>query len=430
MIYKQSSVIVKNEISLPDDTQKILNKLLNVLDLVDALYSMQRSGSLNKILENILLKIAFDKLKDVENDMPGQYRENFKHEIARLESGIYDLISLPVTIGPGNGLEIIFGKVFSSDNDLNECYAGAIGLSNEKYGGLISKYDSYLKNFQSLAMSKQKIQNDFTLPVFRCIDVLRYSGDFNRLHKPICVFYSGGNRENVSALSNLVVFPNYYLLRFINISLAISHRLLMCPFKWEDIDTSTIEKLLIIWLRGHDIGHFLGVDNLARSMDEFDQNYMILHELKADSLSLYNLRFIRDDILDDEELILAYYVSIAEMFRYIKRGDFSRYPDSGSAYITYRFLKDNGSLVYDSKSKKYHLNIELFQNNIEQLAGECVDIFSSGDIGNAKRFLEDHLPPNIIRSGPASGELSILNDVTIPSYLNIEYSIVDNKLSP
>jgi hypothetical protein len=88
----------------------------------------------------------------------------------------------------------------------------------------------------------------------------------------------------------------------------------------ENLDDNGIARLLLLWLRGHDTGHFYGVDSLSRRMPELDKIYLILHELKSDLVALYNLRYLADDLLKDDLFIKAYITSIAEMFRYIRRG--------------------------------------------------------------------------------------------------------------
>jgi hypothetical protein len=194
----------------------------------------------------------------------------------------------------------------------------------------------------------------------------------------------------------------------------------------ENLDDNGIARLLLLWLRGHDTGHFYGVDSLSRRMPELDKIYLILHELKSDLVALYNLRYLADDLLKDDLFIKAYITSIAEMFRYIRRGGFYNYYDTASAFLAYSYFKESGSITFDSKEKKFRVDFSRLETDIENLTKEIFRIFAEGDVtegtelvnrwGDIKELGEKNLPDEL---------RVIIEDTSIPYYIDFNFITKD-----
>jgi hypothetical protein len=163
-------------------------------------------------------------------------------------------------------------------------------------------------------------------------------------------------------------------------------------------------------------------------MSELDRPYLILHELKSDILSLYNMRFLADDLLKGDLLIEAYTVSIAEMFRYIRRGRFWNYPDTASAFLTYSYLRDSGSISFDGLTEKFHVDYDRLETDIENLAKEVVDIFALGDVAEADRLLNRWGDLRELGLHDLPDELKVLDDTSIPHYIDFNFMTKDRIL--
>jgi hypothetical protein len=328
-------------------------------------------------------------------------------------------------------IDLILGKIFSLDKNNRGCYAGAIGSVNNSFDGFIEAYDNKLDLFQQ-SLPRSGKHEGFSIkekaPVIRCIDVFSLAGELNIRHKPICVFFSGGNPENLSTLSRMTVFINLYTQRFELISKEIAKRYLGNYAIIDDLDDEKIGRLLLLWLRGHDLGHFYGEDLLQSRMSELDKSYLILHELKSDILSLYNMRFLADDLLKGDLLIKAYTVSIAEMFRYIRRGRFWNYPDTASAFLVYCYLRDSGSISFDKPSEKFHVDYDRLEVDIQDLAKVVLEIFARGDVRGADELLSRWGDMRELGSHYLPGELKILNDTSIPHYIDFNFMTKDRIL--
>jgi len=226
----------------------------------------------------------------------------------------------------------------------------------------------------------------------------------------------------------MTVFINLYARRFALISKEIAKKYLGNYAIIDDLDDENIGRLLLLWLRGHDLGHFYGEDLLRSSMSELDRAYLILHELKSDILSLYNMRFLADDLLRGDLLIKAYTVSIAEMFRYIRRGRFWSYPDTASAFLTYSYLRDGGSIRFDKLTEKFHVDYDRLETDIENLAKEVVDIFALGGVAEADRLLNRWGDVRELGLHDLPDELKVLDDTSIPHYIDFNFITKDRIL--
>ena len=91
----------------------------------------------------------------------------------------------------------------------------------------------------------------------------------------------------------------------------------------------------------------------------YEYTYEVLHELRSDLFSLYLLKqIVCDDHLITRQLIFQIYAF--EMFRYMRRGEFEKRPDSASAYLIFRYMQVEGALNIDSAANKVVFNYEKF----------------------------------------------------------------------
>jgi hypothetical protein len=388
-----TSNTVTSEITviLPEDLNGAALSFGGALRIIDELNKKQLSRELTLSLEKSLWSELTEKLREGSTELPEEYRERYNAGVSGLGKGIFDLF--PLTAGSaekGKEIELVIGKVFSSEAEGESYYSGAAGVVNREYDALLSEYDGNLPLFtNSLLISRgyrgKVIQGD--IPQIRCLDVYSLAGGLNVRHKPICVFFSGGTKENVSSLSRMTVFINLYTARFKEMTEKIALRYLAGAEALTELTPDETARLLLIWLRGHDVGHFIGADRLGRAMSEFDRDYMILHELKSDMISLYNMKHLSDGLLNGGLLHKAYLLSVAEMLRYIRRGGFVKHPDTGSAYLAYRHFRDRGAIRHDPWEGKFIVDMKMFESVVDEFAWDLVRLFADGNDTRARGFV-------------------------------------------
>lgn len=435
---KENTTLVNLNIRLSKDLRRASKSFLEALSSIDRLYDMQvsaeASGSLTRALERSAWAEIVSALSGCEESLPEGSKDLYKQSVMNLKEGIYDLY--PVTVlsedSPGAGAQLILGKVFLSADGGESYYSGVCGALNNDYNDLIKCYDQLMPVFAErlgALVGSDEIIAPESIPELKCIDVFSLSGGLNRPHKPICVFFSGGGKENVSSLSNMTVFINLYSSRFREITQKISERYLpWANYELKKLGDNEIARLLLIWLRGHDVGHFFGADNLGKEMSEFDMDYMILHELKSDYISLFNMRYLDSSVFGTLTKQQAYAAAISEMFRYIRRGGIYEHPDSGSAYLTYMALTQAGALKYEEGSGSYSFDPELFEKAVSDCTEELLRLFSNGTAKDARTYVKrwgdlHDVDPNGIPKCCPKELTAVFNDSDIPRLLEYGFEI-------
>ncbi len=431
-MYVRRSAIFDVFVDFDGELKETIRSFFQALEYVDALYHIQCAGETSLVLEDSLFGRILETLKKSVIYISGEERLDLERKIDRLACGIYDLCSITLKHKGEDYIDLTIGKIFSPDKNYRRYYSGVIGVINKSFDSLIRAYDEKMDCFlRNLPISKKYKVSSIkgSTPVMRCIDVLSLAGELNIEHKPICVFFSGGGSENLSTLSMVTVFINIYVRRFELISREIARKYIENYSIIENLDYETIARLLLLWLRGHDIGHFYGMDLLEKKMSELDRTYLILHELKSDMIALYNLRYLADDLLKGDMLAKAYIVAISEMFRYIRRGGVYEYADTASAYLAYMYFKESGSVEFDKEMKKFRVNLSSLEEDIENLNTNLLQIFAEGDMRRAIELVNRWGNIRELRQHSLPNELVVLEDVDIPHYIDLNFTTKDRILN-
>ncbi len=426
---KSSSLEI--HVTMPEALSGVAELYTEALRVVDEMYEAQLSGHMTLSLEKskwqeIVGGLVQGEAWLLDDGAKGTYRAG----VQDLTKGIYDLYPLCARDGRDE-LELILGRVFTPGGEEEGRYSGLAGVANWSYGPMIAEYDRHARGLaeELLRSCGYKV---FTLPesfpAMRCLDVFKLSGALNVTHKPICVFFSGGSKEKVSSLSHMTVFVNLYTARWKAMTEKLAVKYITGAAALEALTDDEAARLLLLWLRGHDIGHFIGADRLSMSMSEQDRDYMILHELKSDMISLYNLKRLSGALFPEENLKTVYLAAVAEMLRYIRRGGCVRHSDTGSAYLAYRHMSDMGAIRQEPWEGKFLVDVERFGQVVEEFTVSLVKLFAEGNSTKARGFVnswgwlgveeDDGLPrgcPEELRR--------IIADNEIPHYLDYDYKV-------
>jgi hypothetical protein len=425
------SAIFDVVVNFDEGLREPVRSFLKALEYAEALYHLKNTEEGSSILENNLFGKIIETLKRGAVYLSAEEKLDLERKIDRAAQGIYDLCSITLRYRGEDYIDLTIGKIFSPDKNNRRCYCGAVGVINKSFDALIESYDEKLDSFPQ----KFPIHEEYKsyrirekAPVMRCVDVISLAGELNIRHKPICVFFSGGGYENLSTLPRMTVFINLYVSRFELISKEIGIKYIEDYSAIKNLDYGTIAKLLLLWLRGHDLGHFYGIDSLEKKMSVLDKTYLILHELKSDAVALYNLRYLTDDLLKDNLHIKAYIVAISELFRYIRRGKFYSYPDTASAFLAYMYFKESGSIEFDAGLEKFKINFNKLEFDIEKLTADLLRIFAEGDVKEAKEFVNHWGDIRELGQYDFPDELKLLEDTNIPYYIDLNFVTKDKIL--
>jgi len=428
---RRQTALVDIPVDIPEELIDLSKSFAYVLLNIGSLYALQLKGDLPVGVENGIWREIPKQLRTAE--ITTKQKDQYEEQIQTLEKGIFDLYPITVNFGESE-VDLIIGKVFSSEGDSVSYYSGAAGLTNNSYINVFDQFDSKLETLcQKLSVRSSDDGESIKskAPEIKCLDVFSLAGGLDVSHKPICIFFSGGSPENISSLSNMTVFLNLYSARFRSLTMDIAERYLFGSETIEGLSDSEVSKLLLIWLRGHDIGHFIGEDKLGDTMSEFDTDYMILHELKSDMIALYSFRLFSNDLLDKDLLEKIYYLSVAEMLRYIRRGNVLKHPDSTSAYLAWRCFENTGAIKYDPGDEKFKIDLPLLEDDVSNVTMELLSIFSEGDTERARKLVRrfgslETTNENDLSPKDCSENLrEVINDTDIAHY--IDYNFITNE---
>lgn len=398
----------------------IIDNFYKLLNLVDALHSLENNynGLIN--LESLIYKDILSILRNCKASLTPKNSEYLESQICTISKGIYDLRPISLKINSDNKYIFLFGKILSAE-DKTKSYSGVIGLEE-------NRFDNYLKDYKRAIID---VTNLFKLidideldklegleNRFSCINVIRFAGYLNKRDLPISLFFSGDKNESVSALSNTTLFTNIYFERFEIVSRLLGKSCFYDLKMLDDVDSDNINNVLLLWFWGHDVGHFLGVDNLVNNISDDDMYlYSVLHELKSDFISLYFLKNLSKSLLKLDPKIV-FLIFLSEMIRYIRRGGMNMYPDTASAYITFKIFISNNVLSFDNRTNKYRIDYEMMNDSIDELLNVVLDIFHSGSVNILNSFFGKFKLTDQINGMDNTLDSDILFK-GIPKYINI-----------
>ena len=355
--------------------------LYQILSIVDSLYSTQITGRNLHETENAKYKEIINLLYKCADYLSSESASKLREQVQRIENGIYDLAVIDISTSDGITVVLVFGKVISS-TDSKKYYSAALGTEDTRFYSLIADYKKFIsENTQKFELVEKSELNRLTNlnNSFKCVNAIKFAGYINKDHLPFSLFYSGGKKQHLSSLTNAVLFTNLYFERYKLISQKLADLIIDDDGNTENPEPSMSEKILTLWLWGHDTGHFLSNDNLRDNV-ESDNEYLyeVLHELRSDIFSLYLLKYTCEQLLFIDQG-KVYSVFVAEMLRYIRRGEFINQPDSVSAFVVFKYMIYKHALVIEEGSNEIVLNFAKFGKLIDELMSFCINIFATGD---------------------------------------------------
>jgi len=418
-------------VRIPRGMSSLVLGFQSALERIDTLYKLQSESPLSAFEERKIWVEIPKLLLESTSDLSHGQEAIFHNRVLGMKKGIFDLYPITVYSPDKSLMEFVIGKVFLSDSQKQGSYSGAAGIITRRYDETIRIYDSNLERIANTLLVTGDVKVEPVgekVPDIRCMEVFSLKGGLNLSHKPICVFYSGGEKENLSALSHMTVFINLYVARYKAVTERIAHKYMEDYSLVECLTDDEIAKILLIWLRGHDVGHFTGPDNLSSGMSEFDMDYMILHELKADMTALYSMRCLSEELLAGDGLRKAYTLSIAEMFRYIRRGGFYTHPDTGSALLAFFYFLESGAISLDRNSGKFVIDFDRLELVVEDITKELLKIFTDGNVKKAKEFTAQWGDTASMESGGLTPELrAVYQDNLIPRLIEYNFITTENE---
>jgi len=105
-------------------------------------------------------------------------------------------------------------------------------------------------------------------------------------------------------------------------------------------------------------------------------------------IALYSFRLFATDLLGNGLLEKIYYLCVAEMLRYIRRGNILKHPDSASAYLACCYFEHFGAVKYDPRDNNFRIDLALLEDAVTNFTKELLNIFKEGNVASARQLVK------------------------------------------
>lgn len=239
---------------------------------------------------------------------------------------------------------VVYGPLRTWSTKDEGCrFSATVSVENREANALIQAMNEELPAAVSV-VAKDCAAGDVRFwhpPEFVVTDLVACGGEANTFPKHFAFFLpeDAGIRDD-SYGTKTVVFGNVYEAQFRNIAAPVAERVLD---PWKPVDDAALRTLLI-WFRGHDVGHFLGphagqVDYLkgvGRARGALQEAFAdVTGYLLASSPSV-----LQRAEIDPHDMASVF---LSEMLRYFRRG-WQWFPDSCAARVELAYLVEGGWL--------------------------------------------------------------------------------------
>jgi hypothetical protein len=400
------------EATLTEQVAPLAGQLRELAAVGDALRSLQtRDGSvLSDQAADVLAERTGTMLLELSEAVQGEtaeilrmragaFLEGGSHREASIrEAELYDSQALTVLCGP------LCTWRLKTRTPLHTVVAAS---SCEPYDTLVANLD------QQLAKAAGELREELRLPdlqldssyPMRVTDMIACGGEANAYPKHFAYFLPEDEAvpDSPGQRKKTVVFRNAYRERYSVISRPLGESLLQGP---ASAPTGPAEGPLLVWFRGHDIGHSASLPSTDYSwrLDLGHEPFMMIQEALADVygylLGLTPAWLSQSDV-SATDLSVTF---LAELLHYLRRGPWL-HGDAGAAYLELSYLAANNYVEIDGDGHIVWETERLYEG-MRALAGELADaVLSPSDAQPCARLVAQYGWPTTTPAARVLAEL-------------------------
>ena len=379
---------------LPVNLHEILDDLIQLKNYVNAIYHLEETRAHDKKIKNLLHCCALIMRKISCSMHHPEDRLSLYLRSAYLEEGCTNSCYLTaISTLIEQELLIILSPMITNwiKGKRKKQFSFVAAYPNQN---LQSYVDNYFKNTNQIRLflseigTEQKLSLD-KIPSCIIADLLLLGGAADNYPKHFSYFMPEDEGKPNSKFKKTTIFSNLISHRFSNTTQIIHYYLIessQSPF----ISTEAGLNLLLLWMRGHDIGHFIKLPatnyQALRSIGYFFS--MTLQELIADCAGyLFAFPSFGLNPITDLNAESAKGIFLAEMLRYALK-DNQELPDSYAAFIELNFLISN-EFISIINNKISTTPLQLF-NGLKALFQIAIQTILQTNIEKTEQFLAQY----------------------------------------
>ena len=348
------------------------------------------------------------------------YREDLE-EVARYLREAADLSSNPslVQFLRQRAEDLLNNDYYESDcnwidleDNLVEIIIGPYEVYEDGLNGLKAAYESFvyindieeMKKIEGYLAYLEEIQS--SLPVERKYKDQEVGGLKSPLNVVFEVFTAGDTKAGVQTLA--FVLPNDERVReekgtkkvFLKNMMEAKFNKVLVPISKKVLSENDVAKVSF-WAYFnetilHELSHVFGVNytilpngeriTVNRALKDL---YSAIEESKADVVGLYSINLLMEKgwiPREKEEEIYTTY--LAGMFRSMRFGVNEAH--GLGTLMQFNFLRENGGVVYDADTGKFHVDMNRIQSAVKALARHLLTLEGEGDYDKAAAFIRKY----------------------------------------
>ncbi|ATB37960.1 hypothetical protein CYFUS_003386 [Cystobacter fuscus] len=245
--------------------------------------------------------------------------------------------------------------------------------------GALRGYYEKLLGLQGLELAE--------IPSFTVSELVLCGGEANGFPKHFTYFLPEDEGHRKLKPRKTLIFHNIYLERTRCLSLPLLRRLCPeLPVKDEDVCDSMVA---LTWFRGHDVGHYWRHRDAAfgRLKELGTARSYALQEALCDVLGYLALH---GPWRQEARQAAPTGFYLAEMLRFLGRGDQTIHPDFEAAHLVLSYLVKKDFVSLDAERGELRVTLERFQEGVTEVAGQLMRAVLGGDVDEARHLLAEH----------------------------------------
>lgn len=361
----------------------------------DALRALQTLDGryINDQAAKALLQQSADLLIEIAGSLSGPVARVLQMRAASLlGEGQAEAASAQVQ-APDDPLVLLCGPLSTWRGKTKSYLHGvAASVPLKDLNALIARADSFLASnarYLQARLGLPALEID-QVPPFVVMDLLACGGEANTYPKQFSYFLPEDEGVKRAKQKKTIVYANLYHTRFHRVSLPLAQETLV-PSQQVDLAAHLTMRDLLLWFRGHDIGHFSHMPQtdyrLLRPVGL--ENSVMLQEAIADVLGYLLVANGPWQQAFQINLVECSTIFLAELLRYMRRGP-ARFPDSGAAFIELSYLVSHGYVSLVANGGKLAWDPHQLHDGMMALAGELAHVVLRADPERAAVLLAEH----------------------------------------
>ena len=317
-----------------------------------------------------------DYLVSLANDLEGDNFNNSDNKWLNIND-----FPLDMTIGP---IEIFEDKLLG----IKGSYEGVVYIREENLNEQLYLYKPHLNSLEKMLPIDNRyiFEKDYSKNVMEIVNVAYMGGEANCGTKPI----SHCLPNNINIISKGIfknqIYNNIINAKVKNILLPIAD-IIISDNQKKFVEERVFTRQVIF----HEIAHGLGpttVENLGKLsiQNALKEHYGTIENTKSDILSLQIVEyFIKNNILDENELLKHFVTQLSNIFRGIRFGITNHCAKSSMIQLNY-FLEQK-AIYFENGKDKLVIDKDIMKISVQYLSKELLNIEIMGDYDRASKLI-------------------------------------------